>query len=226
MWLLSAATAMELAACRNALGRDLPVAELITGVGPLECAVRLASWLHRHGRVAGVVNVGVAGGYQGEGGTRPALLDLCLARREVLGDLGACAGEIIEPFDPAMMGGEKLLLLDRDLCDRAEAWLVAGGYPVRCGTFVTVNCASASLERAARLARAHEAICENMEGAAVARVCAEWELPCLELRSLSNIAGERDKRNWRLAGAADRAGAAMALLLEHLVRETRWECLP
>jgi futalosine hydrolase len=59
-------------------------------------------------------------------------------------------------------------------------------------------------------------LCENMEGAAVARVCAAFDLPCLELRSISNRVEDRDTGRWRLKEACAKAGAAVARVLEHL----------
>jgi futalosine hydrolase len=42
-----------------------------------------------------------------------------------------------------------------------------------------------------------------MEGAAIAQVCAIYKIPMLEIRGISNIAGERDKRKWNLDLASE-----------------------
>ncbi len=215
MWLVTAATRMELSACVERLTPGVVVATLVTGIGPLEAAVRLAARLSRHGgEIRAVANVGVAGAYAA-GGRGPTLLDLCLARCEVLGDLGVCAGQGVARLHPAILDQAEVLELDRELVDRATKLLTWAGETPRSGTFVTVSSASGSFRRAAALGREFAALCENMEGAAVARVCAEWRLPCLELRAISNVAGERRKERWCLADAAVRAGGAMACLLNH-----------
>ena len=37
---------------------------------------------------------------------------------------------------------------------------------------------------------------ETMEGAAIFRVCNDFNIPCMQIRSVSNFVGERNKKNW------------------------------
>ena len=39
---------------------------------------------------------------------------------------------------------------------------------------------------------------ETMEGAAVFRVCNDFNIPCMQIRSVSNFVGERNKKNWNI----------------------------
>ena len=76
------------------------------------------------------------------------------------------------------------------------------------GVFITVNCASGDRARADMLlARFPEALCENMEGAALARVCAAHGLPFAELRCVSNLIDEPERQGWRLREACARFAA-------------------
>lgn len=222
MFLITAATDFEmtpfLAACRQE-----KVPHLVTGVGPVEAAVRLAARLHAGAAgIRGVINFGVAGAYLLPGG--PRLLDICLAEREVLGDLGICLGDRIEPVGGANVRPPATFGMDPGLLATAAQALAAQQMPVLCGTFVTVSCASGTAGRGAMLARQHGGLCENMEGAAVARVCQEFVLPCLELRCISNLVEDRDPSRWRLREACRRAGEVTALVLAHLQAET--SCKP
>jgi futalosine hydrolase len=61
-----------------------------------------------------------------------------------------------------------------------------------------------------------QGLCENMEGAAVARVCAAFAVPCLELRCISNFVEDRDAGRWELKKACRRSGEVASLLVEHL----------
>ena len=70
------------------------------------------------------------------------------------------------------------------------------------GSFVTVSATSGTHKRALNLEKRFDAICENMEGAAIAHVCILYKVPFLEIRGISNIAGVRDKRRWRLKHAS------------------------
>ena len=55
-----------------------------------------------------------------------------------------------------------------------------------------------------------------MEGAAIAQVCAIYNIPVFEIRGISNIAGIRDKRRWNLSLASEncqKAGMELISLL-------------
>jgi futalosine hydrolase len=192
----------------------LPYALLVAGVGPLETAVRLTRRLCE-GRedISLVLNFGVAGAYADSGA---GLLDICLAESEVLGDFGICRQEGVAPF-AGQLAEQGFFPLDaRHL---AWAWeiLLRHDYLCKKGAFVTVNGVTATAKRGALLQAAHNGLCENMEGGAVARVCSEFSLPCLEVRCVSNMVEERDLANWQLAAAARKCGQAVSLLLDHAV---------
>jgi len=192
---------------------------LITGVGPVETTMRLTRYLEgRDPRIDCVINFGVAGAYVPETASPrgyAGLLDLCLAEREWLGDFGICYADRIEAFDE-QLGGPVGFSLDQSLLSRAEAILTRHGQPCRRGNFVTVSAASATKERGRMLAARFGGLCENMEGAAVARVCADFSLPVLEVRAVSNLVEDRDVSRWRLAAACGRAAEAAALLVREL----------
>jgi futalosine hydrolase len=192
---------------------------LITGVGPVETTLRLTRGLEgRDQRIDCVLNFGVAGAYVQES-SNPAgnagLLDLCLAEREWLGDFGICYADRIEAFDE-QLGGPVSFPLNQSLLSRAETILTRHGQAFRRGNFVTVSAASATQARGQMLAARFGGLCENMEGAAVARVCAEFSLPVLEVRAVSNLVEDRDVSRWLLAAACGRAAEAAALLVREL----------
>ena len=216
MFLVTAATDFEMEPFRRAcLPAGYP--DLITGVGPVEAAVRLTAFLAATTLpLAGVVNFGVAGAYAGAKGNGAAVLDICLAEREVLADLGVCANDDVQP-----LRGEGFTLadsfeLDPGLRRRAESLLTAAAIPWVSGVFATVSGASGTRRRGDLLAARHQALCENMEGAAVARVCQHFGLPLLELRCISNLIEDRDLRNWQLRQACARCGEVGALVVKGL----------
>jgi futalosine hydrolase len=155
----------------------------------------------------------VAGGYAGSGA---GLLDICLAESEVLGDFGICHAESVEPLS-GQLAGRFVFPLDPRYV--AQAWEILGKQEPRCkkGAFVTVNGATATAKRGAVLHTAHNGLCENMEGGAVARVCEEFAVPCLEVRCVSNMVEDRNPANWQLAAAVHKCGQAVSLLVDHLV---------
>lgn len=210
-------------AIASAPGPGCRCATLISGIGPVETTLRLTRYLERcDPRIDKVLNFGVAGAYLSAtpiGLANVSLLDLCLAEQEILGDFGICFSDHIEALDEKL-GASTHFPLDQSLLSRAREILEQHQLVCRRGNFVTVSAASATRQRGTMLAARYQGLCENMEGAAVARVCAEFSLPLLEVRSVSNLVEDRDLSRWKLAEACALAARAAALL----VREMEGSC--
>jgi futalosine hydrolase len=54
---------------------------------------------------------------------------------------------------------------------------------------------------------------ETMEGAALHYVALQLNIPFLQVRSLSNFAGERDKKRWRMEEAIENLNKELERLL-------------
>ncbi len=190
---------------------------LLTGVGPVETGVRLARYLSENaGKVDGVVNFGVAGAYIGSGtGRKCSLLDICLASQEVFGDFGICFADTVEPLAKEITG-QTTFEMDTILLRRAELLLAKHHLSSLTGVFVTVNGVSGTRLRGDMLQKRHDGLCENMEGAAVARVCAEFSLPLLEVRCISNFVEDRDVGRWKLKEASEKSAETAALLIQEM----------
>lgn len=213
MFLLVAATSLELEPLLAALPAPEASLTLLSGVGPVEATWSLTTFLARRTRMPrGVINLGVAGAYPDTG---LDLLDLCLAEEEVLGDLGIVHEAHIDPLAPAFAPPREFVC-DPSLLAAAAGILAAAGLPCCRGRFVTVAGGSGSRRRGEYLRDSHQAICENMEGAALARVCRGFGVPFLELRCVSNLVLDRAEQLWRAEEAAVRCGRAAALLVEGL----------
>ncbi|MBU4319798.1 MAG: hypothetical protein KJ739_01735, partial [Nitrospinae bacterium] len=100
------------------------------------------------------------------------------------------------PIPPLLKGGKGGLKM-----------VVLGDYRIKSGAFVTVSTVTGTDKRARELEKrfsaAGGAICENMEGAAVAHVCAMYGIPMLEIRGISNIVEDRDRSKWDVKTAAE-----------------------
>ena len=68
------------------------------------------------------------------------------------------------------------------------------------------------------LARRYQAVCENMEGAAVALVALRYGIPCLEIRGISNLVEDRDMSRWDIGLAVE---AAQRFVLKVIVELNR-----
>ncbi|WP_262699190.1 MULTISPECIES: futalosine hydrolase [Streptomyces] len=81
------------------------------------------------------------------------------------------------------------------------------------GTVLTVSTVTGSAERAAELLRRHpRAVAEAMEGFGVAEAAAAQSVPTLEVRTVSNAVGPRDRAAWRIGEALEALTGAFATI--------------
>ncbi len=180
MILVVAATPQEIAFLEPRPG----VETLITGVGPVEAAARLARVL-AHDRYDLVVNAGIAGVYAGKGEIGEGVI--------VADERLALELETGAPL--ALPAG--LTVHDRTASDPTiVSELTACGF--RSVRGVTVTRVTATDESAVRL-RESGAQVESMEGFAVLRAAEIAGVRAIELRGISNYAGERSRSQWDFA---------------------------
>ena len=60
-------------------------------------------------------------------------------------------------------------------------------------------------------------VVESLEGAALHYVCLQEKIPFLQIRSVSNYIGERNKKNWDMKNSIMNLNKELTLLLESLV---------
>jgi futalosine hydrolase len=211
MNLFVSATSAEIQPLRNICSNSNDFLSLVCGVGCVETTLNLTKFLldGNHPAISSVINIGAAGAFLGRDLN---LLDVCIAEQETLADLGISFGERIEPFTFADCPN-CTISLDRDLSKIAKKQILKKDIPVKTGNFVTVNSVSGTALRGNRLRDQHQAICENMEGFAVARVCASFSIPCLEIRCISNFVEDRDLSDWQFDAACQRLGEAAAAFI-------------
>lgn len=92
--------------------------------------------------------------------------------------------------------------LETDLVKIAVKASIDCGFQTKQGNFVTVSQCSGTRESADLMKLRFNGLCENMEGAAVAHICAMYSVPMIEVRGISNIIGERDMRKWNIGLAS------------------------
>ena len=211
MYLVVAATWDEIAPLAHLTGETDQVGILVTGVGPVAAAVKLASYLSTgNSALAGVLNVGIGGAYPNSG---LDLLDICIAGQETLGDLGVAMGAEILDFNPSRLPVTKQITMEGPFLSRVEKIFKNSAISYSIGNFITVNCSSGTEERGFYLQSKYQAICENMEGAAIAFTCKEFGLPCVEIRCISNLVEDRNPYSWQVDDAVNKlCGVTKAVL--------------
>lgn len=180
--------------------RGLRLLEL--GVGKVAAAVSLCHALDE-ARPLRVVLVGICGAYPGRHAGGEQVLevgDACVVRESVFGDEGLEDEDGFHSLADLDLGSDGPWPTDSAT---AQALADEFGLPlVRCATVST--CSGRDARSAAVSARTRADV-ETMESAAVAQVCARFEVPLTEIRVVSNYTGDREHAAWRLGEAADRA---------------------
>ncbi len=188
-----------------------------SGLGVVNMAALMTAVLPRS-RPEQVFLIGCGGGYPESG---LEIGDLAVAESETYGDLGVLTPEGFlhaadlenRTTDKSSFNVQKKYFFNKEKLKEIKA-----EFPhVRSGPFVTVSCCSGTAESSLRLQQRTGGICENMEGAAAAQLCAEFAVPMLELRGISNPTGTRDPELWNIEKGV---GAAQQGLLQLLEKQT------
>jgi len=90
------------------------------------------------------------------------------------------------------------------------------GFEPKQGNFVTASQCSGTRESGELIRRRFDGLCENMEGAAVAHICAMYAVPMVEVRGISNIIEDRDMKKWNIDLAAFNCNKVVMELVRRL----------
>ncbi|MCD6188248.1 MAG: futalosine hydrolase [Desulfuromusa sp.] len=191
------------------------------GIGQVNMAIQLTRLLSEHKPLA-VLLCGCGGSYPDSG---LQIGSLALAKEEIFGDLGVATtdkfislNQLDLPQNPQLAPIiQQSFPLNADLLSWAQKVLP----DAVCGSFVSVNCCSGNTELSIELQQRCGGICENMEGAAAAQVCAEFDVPLLELRGISNPTGTRDPQQWDIIRGAEAAQLGILELLKNCPSEQK-----
>ncbi|MEV4384170.1 futalosine hydrolase [Micromonospora sp. NPDC049580] len=193
---------------------DASVTVAPIGVGPAvagAATARLLALAEAAGRpYRAVVSAGVAGGFIG----RAAVGDTVLGTASIAADLGAESPDGFIPVDelgmpPALLGGGSVVPADPGLLAALRAVLPSA----TTGPVLTVSTVTGTAASTDELRRRHpEAVAEAMEGYGVAVAAAQAGVPFVELRTISNPIGPRDREAWRLREALTALTAAAPAL--------------
>ncbi len=135
-----------------------------------------------------VYSIGVAGAYPGSG---LEIGDVAVAENEFYGDEGILTESGFHTIDA--LGITLVSVSGIEYYNKFPLVVpeVFKGSKSK-GNFVSVSSCTGTQSRAIEMQLRFNAICENMEGAAVAHICALNNIPVTEIRGISNIVGSRE----------------------------------
>ena len=85
-------------------------------------------------------------------------------------------------------------------------------------TGITVNEVTTRKERIKQLLKKYEPVTESMEGAALHYTCRSTGTPFLQMRTISNYIGERDKGKWLIKESLDNLNATLLKYIDKLYK--------
>jgi futalosine hydrolase len=188
------------------------------GIGKANAAAPATSLIERY-RPELVIITGCGGAYPGSG---LSVGDLAVASDEIFGDEGVVTPDgwmDMKQMGLALFSEEgrswyNSIPLTRQEAEKAMQLADSHGLRLIRGRFVTVSCCSGTKARGLELARRYQAVCENMEGAAIALTALRYGIPCLEIRGISNLVEDRDMSRWDIRRAVEAAQRFVVKIIE------------
>jgi len=183
----------------------------LCGFGPIASAARTAALVARHAPRL-VVLAGIAGRFD----ERLAIGSAHAFRQVACFGIGAGTGVSFEPA--AALGWPQWpgdpVGVEAGIGDVIDCGPAGAAASSAAGLLVTACAASASeADVADRLRLFPAALAEDMEGYGVALACQLAGVPLRIVRGISNTAGDRDKRQWRITDALEAAAALAGTIL-------------
>lgn len=180
---------------------------LISGVGLLASTFSLSQYLAAK-RPDLVIQAGIAGAFD----ESYALASAVVVAKEYLGDLGVEEnGAFHDLFDMGFTSAGEAPFTAHALANPYLDLYNKTGLPAV--NAITVNEITTAAARIEQLRRKYQPVCESMEGAALHYVCLKLQVPFLQVRTLSNRVGERNKQHWKLDAAKDTLNNTLYQLL-------------
>ncbi len=188
---------------------------LVTGIGVINVSFALGQTLAKND-VGEVLLAGVAGTFASD--SFP-IGSACTVRTEIWPEYGLKTGDNV---DPKGLGFSLAEIDGNPVWDRME--LRSGKSLMNSGLdrlaklpeaiSLTVSGVTATADGADRFRNEFAADIENMEGFAAAYACALSGVEVCQVRTVSNLVGSRDSKDWDLRGALAELGRVCSVLIK------------
>lgn len=174
----------------------------IVGMGPIAAALNMGNLLERYPHATGIINLGLCGSYDLE----IPMANPCIADAEIFPEYGICTfqTDLTEPLSHQMLADLPLYPSNHlDLIPLLSARSMNLHLPQHwtIGRSLTVSGVTGDRDRATILSTRYNAVTENMEGFALALAARKYDIPFLEIRTVSNVVGIQDKNQWKVRHA-------------------------
>lgn len=213
--LLTAATAAEIQPSIDFLEKNSFTLQphnaelLITGVGTVATTYSLTHHLINR-RPDLVIQAGIAGSFRENNAG-----EVVTVKQDVFGDTGVWENEKFNNiFDLKLEDDNRRPFTDQSLINPYQKLLQLSGQELV--KAITVNEITTDAKRIEWYKQNLSPVVESMEGAAFHYVCLQENIPFLQVRSVSNCVGERDKTKWIMQEAVNNLNEKIISLLKEL----------
>jgi futalosine hydrolase len=214
--LVTAATAKELSPFLRTLPTNTVVIKkhsvdvLITGIGLTATTFKLTKQLTLK-KYDAVVQVGVAGCFKK---TIP-LGSVVAIKKDTIADQSVIELQQLKTlFDLQLVPHNSFPYKNKWLVNPHQTLLLAS--QLKTVSAISVNEITTNKKKTEWYQQTFKPVAESMEGAAFHYVCLMENLPFVQLRSMSNYIGERNKKKWNMVDAITNLNNALQHLLEQL----------
>jgi futalosine hydrolase len=181
---------------------------VVSGIGAVNAALATQAGILKH-QPGLILIVGIGGAYP-TSGLQPG--DAAVSSQIIYAGLGAIDGEHFLDLEqlgfPLLERNGTKIFNTLPVSDLSRDFAKAAG--ITYGPFLTLETVTGSFETASRLERqVPGALVEGMEGAGVAHVACKHNIPCLEVRGISNMVGPRDHSKWKIPEAMQALSKAL-----------------
>ena len=166
-----------------------------SGIGMMATCFSLSQIIAEH-KPDLVIQAGIAGCFD----KNLALGSVVVIDKEYIADLGVSENnDWKDVFDMKLVDTNEFPFADKQLINpHLDKLNVLNTKPVM---GITVNNISTDKNRIEQYLEKYHPVIESMEGAALHYVCLQLKVPFIQIRSISNMVGERDKQNWKIKEA-------------------------
>lgn len=168
----------------------------VAGVGPVDSAISTTIALSNKGYDL-VINMGIAGGFK----EMAEIGSIVVGTDSIAADLGAETAEGFQTIEELGFG-TSLVIADQELVTKLKGKLKETALFGQAAPILTLSTVTGTVETAQQLQERYpQAAAEAMEGFGVAMAAKKKGIPFLEIRSISNIIGPRDRESWKIKDA-------------------------
>jgi len=176
---------------------------LITGVGMVATAFTLGRHLASN-KYDLAVNLGIAGSFD----RRVALGEVLEISEDTFAELGA-------EDDNAFVSLERLGYGEGTFYPTTKLSNLINMFSIKTATAITVNTVHGNEASIKKVTERLNPQLESMEGAAFFYACKQFNMPCLQIRAVSNYVEKRNRDNWQIGLAIKNLNTFAVGFLKH-----------